>query len=137
MNTSFLISQQNAYIFSQETLHISLKVHSSILDVRIGFKDASVYLTHFLKYQFFTTVSVVLKWVGWDFLFIFSFKKRHPPSVFWNMYFLLHYYVSGSMNTYLDFGAPIGSKNKMFTNRKKSYYFRKLFIVLRDSKWLK
>ena len=34
-------------------------------------------------------------------------------------------------NTYLDFGETIGSKNKMFTNGKKSYYFRK---KIRDNK---
>ena len=32
------------------------------------------------------------------------------------------------MNVYLDFGETIGSKNKIFTNTKKSYYFRKKII---------
>ena len=32
------------------------------------------------------------------------------------------------MNTDLDIGETIGSKNKMFTNRKESYYFRKKII---------
>ena len=32
------------------------------------------------------------------------------------------------MNTYLDIGETISSKNKMFTNRKELYYFRKEII---------
>ena len=44
------------------------------------------------------------------------------------MYLLLHYYVSGLMNTYLDFRETIGSKNRMFANKKNSYYFRKKII---------
>ena len=32
------------------------------------------------------------------------------------------------MNSYMDFGKTIGSKNEMITNRKKSNYFRKKII---------
>ena len=44
------------------------------------------------------------------------------------------------MKTYLGIGETIGSKYKIFTNRKKKNDIileRKLLIEIRDSKWLK
>ena len=76
-----------------------LDLRCSILDS----KDASGYRTRFQKYPFSTTVLVKSVETAWIF-FRFRFKKVTSAYVFWGIYLLLHYYMSGLINTYFGFG---------------------------------